>query len=167
MNQPPGRSADILACCAVDFPVGRAGAYQCGWFSVGTDDESQDHGRASLPASRGGSVRLRWHRKPNAFVSLYSASPAVPLMAPSTPMCLLNATGDGPRNDLGLAGARPSVGRLGSRADVSLVPLVELGANVAKKSCPDWHPLLEVFAALAPSGESQPRVPCTARFWSP
>ncbi len=146
---------------------GSAGAYLCGWFSVGPGDESQDHGRASLPARRGGSVRLRWRRKPNAFVSLYSASPTVPLMAPSTPTCLSNGTGDDPRNDLGLAGARPSVGRLGSHADVALIPSVAFGPNRAKKSCPDWHPHLAVFAALAPSGESQPRVPCTARFWSP
>ncbi len=121
---------------AVRTARGSAGAspYLCDGYSKGYRGESKGHCRASLPASRGGSYHLRSPLRLNTFSSLLSASPATASLAPSTPRCPSNEKGDDPRNHLGLAGARPSVGRLGSLADVALLQSVTFEPKDGKKS---------------------------------
>ena len=115
---------------------GSAGAspYLCDGYSKGYRGESKGHCRASLPASRSGSYHLRSPLRLNTFSSLFSASSATASLAPSTPRCPSNEKGDDPRNHLGLAGARPSVGRLGSLADVALLQSVTFEPKDGKKS---------------------------------
>lgn len=171
MNQRPSRSADILDCRVPQT------AYRLRLHEL----RSGSGAPPLLPPD--------WLHSCGIGASLFSTSPTVGSRAPSTARCLSNGTGNDPRNDLGLAGARPSVGRLGSLADVAGIPSVTFEPQVGKKnyylegrktcpiSCrhryarplngPDSRPLSDMFPTNRLSGKCQPRIPCTARFWSP
>ncbi len=164
------RTARGLRRCEIDVAWttrGSAGTspYPCGSYSVGYPDESRGHGRASLPASRGGSDRLGYPLQQEAVSSLSSASPAVGSLAPSTRWCLSNGTGGVPRNDGGLAGACPSDGRLDSPADVALIQsITSISKDVRISS--DWGEKHVDALLRGPAGRLWPRTKTVHPFAS-
>ena len=115
MSQLLSRSADIPVCRFADLQVCRARP-RCQ--SCGT---CRRPGRFGNPGSA-------------AAQTLLSVVSPTFRSEPSTPGCPSNGKGDGPCNDLGLAGARP-VGWLGSLANVALIQLVSFEPKALKRSC--------------------------------
>ena len=75
--------------------------------SFGSVSQGDALGYHILPHRGGPNLKHHGILQPKTFSSLLSASPAVGLRAPSTPGCRSNGRDDDPRNDWGLAGARP------------------------------------------------------------